>query len=331
MKKLIAILSIFVVLCAGLAFKSQKAAETIVIYTSTEDYNIELLQEKLKDKFPNYNIDIEYLSTSNIATKILEEGSRTECDIVFALDYAYIDKLIAADTLASFEGRYNLSVFAADTINESNRDFVLPTIRSGGGIIINKKVLEEKHIEIPSSYEDLLDPQFKQLISMPSPKSSGTGYMFYLSLVNSWGEEKALEYFDQLAKNVNGFTSSGSGPVNAISQNEVAVGLGMISQATEKITAGNDNIEILFFEEGAPYSLYGTSIVKGKETKPKVMEVMDFLYDYYINEACQTFYPELIFKGKNYVVENFPPNIKYSNMNNNTLERKENLLTKWSH
>ena len=54
------------------------------------------------------------------------------------------------------------------------------------------------------------------MISMPNPKSSGTGYMFCKALVNEWGEEKALEYFDKLSENILSYTSSGSGPINAL-------------------------------------------------------------------------------------------------------------------
>ena len=103
----------------------------------------------------------------------------------------------------------------------------------------------------------------------------------------------------------------------------------MIAQAVDKIIAGNDELEILFFEEGAPYSLYGTSVVKGKEKRTEVMQVMDYIYSDYINEACSKFYPELILKDKVYNVSNFPQNINYANMENNTIENKENLLKSW--
>ena len=58
---------------------------------------------------------------------------------------------------------------------------------------------------------------------MPNPRSSGTGYNFLKSLVNAWGEDEAFAYFDRLAENVYQFTSSGSGPVNALVQGEADV------------------------------------------------------------------------------------------------------------
>ena len=75
-------------------------------------------------------------------------------------------------------------------------------------IIKDYKIIEDKTIEqsideiINLTYEDLLKPEYKGLISMPSPKASGTGYIFLKALVNSMGEDKAFAYFDKLSKNV---------------------------------------------------------------------------------------------------------------------------------
>ncbi len=331
MKKIISFCLIFVILMFGLIFKSCGGEETIVIYTSTEDYNMELLQKRLNEVFPNYNIVVEYVSTSNITTKVIEEGSKSECDIIYQQEYTQLDMMIDAGVLASLEGEFDLSVFDESTLLDRNKNYLLPTVRSGGGIIINKKVLGDNKLPKPTSYDDLLSPKYKGLLSMPDPKSSSTGYMFYLALVNAWGEEKALKYFNGFAKNVIQFTSSGSGPVNALTTREAAVGFGMISQAADKISNGNSELEILLFNEGAPYALYGTSVVKGKETKAGVMEVMDYIHQSYINEACASFYPELILKDKEYEIKNFPKNIVYANMENNTLSKRDDLINKWNY
>ena len=87
---------------------------------------------------------------------------------------------------------------------------------------------------------------------MPNPKSSGTGYMFCKALVNEWGEDKALEYFDKLSENILSYTSSGSGPINALIMKEAAIGLGMTPQAVTKINEGQTELKIKYFEEGSP-------------------------------------------------------------------------------
>lgn len=305
--------------------------EKVVIYTSTEDYNMELMQKCFKEQFPSYNVVIEYMSTSNIAAKVIEEGANSDCDIVFAEEYGYMEKMIGAGVLDSIKGDYDLTKYVDDAIPSAVKDYVLPNIKAGGAIVINKSVLEQKGLAKPTSYQDLLDPSYKGLVSMASPKSSGTGYMFLYSLVKAWGETEAFSYFDQLTPNVLAYTSSGSGPVNALVNREVAVGFGMISQAVTKINDGNTELEILFFEEGAPFNLYGNGIVKGKKQRQAVKDVMDYLDSYYTNESNRQFYPEPVLKNTDYNIANFPTSIKYADMEGNNLTNKEKLLAKWNH
>ena len=305
--------------------------QKVVIYTSTEDYNMELMKKCFDEQFPNYNVVIEYMSTSNIASKVIEEGASSECDIVFAEEYGYLEKMIAAGVLDNIKGDYDLSRYLDDTVPASVNEYVLPNIRSGGGVIINNYVLQQRGLAKPTSYADLLSPDYRGLVSMASPKSSGTGYMFLYSLVKAWGETEALAYFDSLTPNVLAYTTSGSGPVNALVNREVAVGFGMISQAVTKINDGNSELEILFFDEGAPCNLYGNAIVKGKKANQAVKDVMDYLDSFYTNESNKLYYPEPVLKNTNYNVPNFPTNIVYADMTGNNLEAKEALLAKWSH
>ena len=329
MKKIIAILCVLMLICIACFAVGCEKKPTVTIYTSTEDYNIAYMQECLNKQFPDYNIVIEYLGTSKIAAKVIEEGESSDIDIIYAEEYGYMEKLIAAGVLDSIAGDYDLTRYVDDAIPDSTKDYVLPAIRTGGGIVINNKVLAANGLSKPTSYDDLLNPAYKNLISMASPKASGTGYMFYYSLVKARGEESALNYFISLTDNVLAYADSGSKPVNNVVAEEVAVGFGMISQAVTKITEGNTDLEILFFEEGAPYNLYGNAIVKGKKARPEVKAVMDYLDSFYTNASNEKYYPEPVLKNTNYNVANFPANITYGDMTGNNLAKKDDLLAKW--
>ena len=331
MKKTILVLSSLLVTLSSSVLSCKSNENKVLIYTSAEDYNMELMKKRLDEKFPAYDISIEYLSTSNIAAKVIEEGEKSDCDIVYAEEYGYVEKMISAGVLDSVKDIYDSSRYLDDTIPSSVKEYTIPSLRTGGGVILNNQVLNSKGISKPTSYDDLLKPEFKGLVSMASPKSSGTGYMFLYSLVKARGEEAALNYFNQLTPNILAYTTSGSGPVNALVNREVAVGFGMISQAAVKITDGNKDLEIVFFEEGAPYNLYGTSVVKGKLQKKAVKEVMEYIDTSYTNEVNKLYYPEPVLKNVTYNVENFPKDIKYSNMEGNNLTNKEAILSKWNH
>lgn len=297
----------------------------VVIYSSAEEYRNEFFQQELDKQFPNYDITIEYMTSGNQAAKLLAEGEGSACDITYDLEYGYVDKL--RGVLADLSS-YDMSQYVDDLVDAGKN--VLPETRNGGCIAINRKMLEDKGLPIPASYQDLLKPEYKGLISMPNPKSSGTGYMFLKSLVNAWGEEEAFEYFKELTPNVLAYTSSGSGPVNALVQGEAAIGLAMTAQTVTEINNGAD-LEILFFEEGSPYSLYGTSMIKGKEQRACVKEVFDYLVNTLVPRDKEKFFPEKIYKDRDFSIANYPTDIQYADMSNNTSEEKERLLAKWEY
>ena len=295
----------------------------VVIYSGAEEYRNEYFLKRLNETFPDYEIVIEYMPTGNLAAKLAAEGTDTDMDIFYDLDFSYAGKVeqYLADVSA-----YDQSIYVDDCKVE-NAHYLAAT-RNGGAVIINPDVLAAKGIEEPTCYEDLLKPEFKNLVSMPDPKSSGTGYMFVKNLVNAWGEEKAFDYFSKLAENVLQFTTSGSGPVNALVQNEVAVGLGMTAQAVTKINEGA-NLKILFFEEGSPYSLYGYAIPEGKQNRKAVVDVFNFFYSTLVLEDKELYYPEQVFAEQVNNIENYPTDIPYGDMNNNTTDEKTRLLEYW--
>ena len=326
LKKCMALLLALTALAAILSGCAKKEDNRVVIYTSTEEYGVALIQSMLDEQFPDYEIVVEYMSTGDHAAKLLSEGENSEADITHDIEYGYLLQLEAAGVLADISDiaapNYCKDLLVSDCYN--------PEERSGGAIIVNPAVLESRGLAVPKSYEDLLKPEYKGLISMPNPKSSGTGYMFLKSLVNAWGEEEAFAYFDDLTENILQYTSSGSGPVNALIQEEAAIGLGMTAQAVTAINDGTE-LEILFFAEGSPYSVYGQSIIKGKEDRECVREVLQYLIEVASLENAREYHPEKILENEDFEVENFPENISYADMGNNTFDEKERLLELWKY
>ena len=297
----------------------------VVIYSGAEEYRNEYFLKRLQEEFPEYSITIEYMPTGNLAAKLAAEGTDTDMDIFYDLDFSYAG--LVEQYLADVSS-YDQSVYVEDCKVASGK--YLAATRNGGAIIINPKVLEEKGLEEPKTFQDLLKPEYKNLISMPNPKSSGTGYMFVKMLVNAWGENEAFKYFDDLAENILQFTSSGSGPVNALIQGEVGIGLGMTAQAVTAVNDGAD-LKIVFFEEGSPYSLYGYAMPDGKQVRKAVRDVFDFFYSTLVAEDKSLFYPEQVFVDQENDIANYPKDIPYADMSGNTTEEKTRLLDNWEY
>ena len=297
----------------------------VIIYSSAEDYRNAHFLQRLNEQFPDYDIVIEYMPTGNSAVKLQAEGASTPCDILLDMEYGYFPLL---ENLLADISHYDQSVFMEDMRSPSGK--YLPMYRNGGAVILNLDVLAQHGLREPASYEDLLDEQYHGFISMPNPKSSGTGYMFLKSLVNAWGEDEAFDYFDALSENILQFTSSGSGPVNALVQGEAAIGLGMTGQAVVAMNQGA-NLKILYFEEGSPCSLYGYAMIEGKQHRQCVRDVFDFFYTTLVDEDKALFFPEQIYTNKQFAIPGYPTDIPYADMSGNTTEEKMRLLNDWEY
>lgn len=315
------------VLCSA-ALTSCSGKKKINIYSSAEDYRNQMAREMLKEKFPEYEINIVETDTGTLAAKMAAEGKDTDCDIILELESTYMKKI--SDNLAVLSD-IDFSIYNDELVPEDHK--YVPYDRMSGAIIIDENALSKKNLPVPKSYDDLIKPEYKGLISMPSPKSSGTGYIFYLNMVNERGEDGALEYFDKLAQNISGqgFTTSGSGPVKALVTGEAAIALGMTFQAVNVINEGSD-FKIHFFEEGAPYTTYSSAVIAGKETNEDVMKVFKYILSDVSPKDKELYIPEPIFKDQKITMRNFPQNIKYANMDGiSNIELKESLLDKWKY
>lgn len=316
-----------IIITLGLfGFSLYSSSETIVICSSAEQFRNDRVQTALNEKFPQYQIVVMYMPTGKAATKVAVEGKSTDADILMGLETGYLCKI--EDHLADIGGRSRLDYLEGLTPEDNGNKWVTWE-RQAGAIVVNLETLEKYGLEMPESYADLLDPQYRNLIAMPDPKSSGTGYFFYKNWVNTMGEEKALSYVDELAVNLKQFTESGSGPVKMLIQGETAVGLASTFQTVNELNGGVP-LKVIYPEEGSPYSLTGTAIISGKENKKGVSEVFDYLIHECLVYDKEYFCPEAVLKKQANYIPNYPTQIQYADMEgiSDPLE-KERLLSLW--
>ncbi|OUO87455.1 ABC transporter substrate-binding protein [Gordonibacter urolithinfaciens] len=296
----------------------------VVIYSCGEGEANEVLLKAMHRDLPQYDIRLHYVSTGTCAAKLQNEGTSSEADIVLMLEGGYLRQI--QPSLAVLEG-YDFNVFEGDLLDGSST--YLPFRRESACVAMNTAGLEARGIPVPESYDELLNPVYKGFISMANPKSSGTGYNFVKSLVKTRGEGAAFEYFDELAKNVYQFSSSGSGPVNALVQGEALIGFGLTYQAVSEINKGVP-IEVRFFEEGSPWTMNGVAVVDGKQAKPAVRGVMDWMYSTGILLDKQRFVPDKVFVEQDTEIANYPKDARYANMDGVfDIDEKKRLLGKW--
>lgn len=318
-KKLLLIVMLFMVmLLTGCGNKDK-----VVIYTSMEEERNQKLTEMLKEEFPNLNVVVQHMATGNSAAKIKNEGTKVEADIVIDLETAHMK-----DVQDNFADLSSVDTsFYLDGVNTSNN--YLTWVKYTMNLIIDNKYFKEHNLTVPKTYEDLLKPEYKNLIAMPDPKTSGTGYGFFLNAVNIMGEEKAIEYFKKLKGNLREYTTSGSGPTNLLKQGEIAIAMGMTAQGVEAINDGYD-FSIVELTTGSPYNTTSCGIIKGRESNENVMKVFNWLIKDFGKYDKENYMPDKILKDQKSNMKNYPENLKDANMTGvDSTEVKDKLIEKW--
>ncbi|MDO4378950.1 MAG: extracellular solute-binding protein [Erysipelotrichia bacterium] len=321
-KTLLIFITIFMIICTFTG--CQKQENRVVIYSSMEEERNQALIEQLKTEFPDLDVVVQHIATGNCAAKIKNEGSNTEADIILGLATSYV-----RDTQDNFAdiSNFDTSNYLENVNNTKN---YLIWEKYTMTIIIDKNYFDKNNLPIPHSYEDLLNPLYKDLIAMSDPKTSGTGYGFFLNAVNVMGEDQAVEYFKKLKENIREFSTSGSGPTNLLKQGEVAIALGMVAQGVHAINEGYD-FEIVPLDTGVVYNTCAYGIIKGKEDNENVQRVFDWLIHSFNKYDKEHFMPSKILKDQHSQIPNYPDDLQDGDMTGiESTERMQELLTRWA-
>lgn len=124
---------------------------------------------------------------------ILLRGKNPPADAVYGLDGINIHKVREAGVLAAKQPQ------CADTVVK------LPGICAVdyGWVALNydKKWFAQNKLPLPQTLEDLAKPQYRNLLAMPNPGTSGAGLSFLLANIAGLGEEQAFAWWAQMRKN----------------------------------------------------------------------------------------------------------------------------------
>lgn len=120
---------------------------------------------------------------------------------------------------------------------------------------------EHPDLSAPTSWNDLIKPEWQGQILVAHPSSSGTSYTALCTAIQLMGDD-AWSYEQQLAQNVLQFTKSGAAPARFAGAGEAAVGIVFSHDIVAQIEKGLP-LKLTFPAEGTGYEIGGTAMVKG--------------------------------------------------------------------
>lgn len=313
---------------------STTGKDRVVIYTAAEDERIAYIQEGLDKQFPDTEIVIQSLGTGQLLSKLQAEGKDSDCDIFYDLEVVNAEIILnAAPDLFVDLSDYDFSIYDPSVTGYTDRHHKYAVNgKTAGAFLVNTRMLEEKGLPIPETYEDMLMPEYAGLISMPSPKSSGTGYSYYNGMVTILGEEAGMEYFEELNPNIKEYTTSGSAPAKAAVRGDVAIAYGLLWQCVNYANE-NEGLTVVVPEQGLAFDLFTMGMISGHEAKGSVKEVFTYLYNELNKPQCAKFNPDKIYTDMPAAeIQNYPENYKEITMAGLfDFQYKQDLLDKWKY
>lgn len=149
----------------------------------------------------------------------------------------------------------------------------IPLYAGAIGFVVNEDALGDR--PMPESWEDLTDPQYKGLIAMPDPNSSGTAYTIIATLVQIFGEDRAFEILEGIHANVAQYTSSGSAPGQLAGRGEVAIAIQFMHDGVKFALQGFP-LTVYAPSEGTGYEIGGLSLIANAPNRDAAIQFIEW-------------------------------------------------------
>lgn len=268
-KRSIFFISVFLVLMLAGCTKK----ETLKIYSIIHDEETQMLIDIFTKET---GIQVEYIraTTGELVNRVIAEKNDPQADILLGGASSYhiaLDEEGALEKYVSPVAKNFPSYVKGE--NGTWTGFCVLTL----GIGVNTKRFNEKFpgIPRPKTWEDLLNPAFKNEIVVTNPLASSTAYLFVQNQLQRLGEKDGWTYLETLAPLVGQFPDSGSAPAKLVGTGEYALGVSYL-HAVEKYRAQGFEVETIAPPESAG-DVDCISIIKNTKHKSEAQKFYDFV------------------------------------------------------
>jgi len=323
--------SILAMVGAASIWASAAGAETeLLVYSAIEAEDLSRYAEAFTAQYPDIKISWVRDSTGVVTAKLLAEKNNPHADVVWGL---------AATSLLLLKSEGMLEPYAPKGVEHLDQKFVdTDEVPSWVGmdawaasICYNTVEAEKLGLTPPTSWADLLDPQYKGHLIMPNPNSSGTGFLDVSSWLQMFGEDGGWAYMDGLHKNIARYTHSGSKPCKLAAAGEIPIGVSFAFRGAKSKAAGAP-LEIIVPSEGIGWDMEAAGIIAGTDKQDAAQKLLDFAVSKEANQMYNSGYAVVAYPGVAKPVEHFPEGLEDAMIDNDfefAANNRAAILREW--
>jgi iron(III) transport system substrate-binding protein len=259
-------------LAGWLGAAAAHAADLNVYTIWPENYARPMFQEF--EKQTGIKVNFLRFSSGEALTRVIAEKNNPRIDVLFG---GPVETFAAGIKEGIFEP-YKSPSFAKLPARFKQADGQWTAIADDPLVFMtNAAFLKTNNLKPPASWDDLLNPAYKNSLQMADARTSGTAVtrIFSVLEVNGRDEDKAFAYLKKLRPNVQVYTKSGGGGTLPTGLGQAAGGIFFIVDALETKAKGYD-VVLSFPKEGIGTSAEAIALIKGAKNPDSAKKLIDF-------------------------------------------------------
>jgi len=278
MKRYVALCVLLALVLTGLGV-TQAQTTKIVVYSALPDLETTLVHREFTKRT---GIQVEALSVAaagTLAARIRAEKDKPRADI-------FVGGSVDIHAPLATEGLLLAYKSPAAVEAKVNPAYLDPTGLWHGwylgalGIIINAdrwdRDMAPRRIARPATWDDLIKPEFRGHFIMPSPITTGGGYIFVAAQIFRLGEDRAWAYLRALNANASQYTPTAPGTITLLARGEGAVGMMWAHEGIGAKLAAMQPLDTIVPPDTA-FEIGAVSIMKGGPNPDGARAYVDFL------------------------------------------------------
>lgn len=249
-----------------------KTGGKLVVYSAlNEDNTIAIADQFKKDT----GIEIEYISLGggDAVARVQAEMGNPKADVLVGGSVDLYGSLAEAGAFEAYDSPNNDDL--DERFNDPNH-FWQGWYMGVLSIIVNEeRWANEMSIDMPTTWDDLLDPAYDDVFVWANPTTAGGAYIATACQIFRLGEDAAWDYLKELDKNVHHYYKGAGDVISPVATGEF---IASIAWGHDSFKTQQEGYPLkLIIPEQTAYEIGGAAIVKGGPNTENAKVFMDWL------------------------------------------------------
>lgn len=247
-----------------------------------------ILLNNLKKAFENYareklgvSVEMQLIRAGSpeCMNKVIAWSGAPEADIFFGGDLIYHWKLKARNLLEPYKPNSAYydelpMVFLGSPLRDPD-EIWHPKLWWGHGFMYNTQVLKALNLDPPKSWDDLLDPKWRDLIVMCTPSRSSSTYINVAIILQNRGWDEGWAFWRRIASNIGSFVQRSHDVIELVSKGEYAIGF---TYAQGVVINRQQGYPVSIYMDPTGFIVSGVSLLKGAPHPNIAKAFLDWWY-----------------------------------------------------